>query len=114
MRRFWIVSCIILSLFEGLFQFYASANKVINGQALTYSVLACLFYGLVLICTWRLWRHRHAPSAKGLLFLRLGWVLATAVSFFLMRPVPPITLLFAFELLPCLQFFLAYKAKSVQ
>ena len=114
MRRFWLVSCIVLSLFEGLFQFYANASKAIHGQTLTYSILATLFYGLVLVCTWRFWRQKHAPSAQGLLLLRLGWIFATAVAFFLMRPVPPITLLFAFELLPLLQFFLAYKAKAVQ
>ena len=108
----YIRACFIFTLIEAIPRLLLAGQSILQNKSILWGCVYLILYGMMLIFAFRLFRHHHIPSAKGLMTLRIGLVFSLVVHYGMTRPLPPISILMARELLPLFQLFLAYKAKQ--
>lgn len=110
MQKYYVRFCFIFTLLEAVPRLYSWGSMLFSGQRILWSLLYLVLYTILLVSAFRMVRNHHIPSAKGIVTLRIGLIVATVVHFLLMKPLPPITLLLAPLLLPTFQLYFAHKA----
>ena len=108
----YIRACFIFTLVEALPRLLLSGQNILQGKSILWGSVYLVLYGMMTVFAFRLFRHHHVPSAKGLMTLRIGLAFSLIVHYGMTRPLPPISILMARELLPLFQLFLACKAKQ--
>ncbi|MCB1108267.1 MAG: hypothetical protein KDK44_01285 [Chlamydiia bacterium] len=108
----YIRTCFIFTVIEAFPRLLSAGQNLLQGQAILWALVYLLLYSTMLVLALRVLRNHHVQSAKGLIALRLGLVFSLIVHYGMTRPLPPITILMARELLPAFQLFLACKAKA--
>ncbi len=108
----YIRTCFIFTLIEAIPWIFSAGQNILQGKSILWGCVYLILYGMMAVFAFRLFRHHHMPSAKGLMALRVGLAFSLIVHYGMTRPLPPISILMARELLPLFQLFLACKAKQ--
>ena len=110
MQKYYVRFCFIFTLLEAVPRLYSWGSMLFSGERILWSLLYLTLYTILVVSAFRMFRNHHIPSAKGIVTLRFGLIIATGAHFLLMKPMPPITLLFAPLVLPTFQLYFAHKA----
>ena len=105
-------ACFIFTLVEALPRLLISGQNILQGKSILWGSVYLVLYGMMALFAFRVFRHHHIPSAKALMTLRIGLAFSLVIHYGMTRPLPPISILMARELLPLFQLFLACKAKG--